>query len=105
MTHGTAASRMSDLCAAIEIIFQSKTPHPMRKSAWEGEGEGVMGFEEEDEEEVEEEVLEMREQILEYVKLDLLFLLRVRAFKAVLGRCPEFAFELLVREVEDREGG
>ena len=47
----------------------------------------------------------MREQILEYVKLDLLFLLRVRAFKRVLGRCPEFAFELLVREVEDREGG
>ena len=55
--------------------------------------------------EVEEEVLEMREQILEYVKLDLLFLLRVREFKRVLGRCPEFAFELLVREVEDREGG
>lgn len=55
--------------------------------------------------EIEEEVLEMREQILEYVKLDLLFLLRVREFKGVLGRCPEFAFELLVREVEDREGG
>ena len=62
--------------------------------------------EEEGEEiEIEEEVLEMREQILEYVKLDLLFLLRVREFKGVLGRCPEFAFELLVREVEDREGG
>lgn len=85
----------------------------MKKSAWErndghgeGGGEGVVGFADiEDEEKVEEEVLEMREQILEYVKLDLLFLLRVRAFKAVLGRCPEFAFELLVREVEDREGG
>ena len=95
MTHGTAASRMSDLCAAIEIIFQ------MPKN---GRGRtGVMGVG--DEEEVEEEVLEMREQILEYVKLDLLFLLRVREFKGVLGRCPEFAFELLVREVEDREGG
>ncbi len=98
MTHGTAASRMSDLCAAIEIIFQ--TP---RKN---GRGEIMMGVGNNDEEEeVEEEVLEMREQILEYVKLDLLFLLRVREFKAVLGRCPEFAFELLIREVEDREGG
>lgn len=92
MTHGTAASRMSDLCAAIEIIFQNTHPK------YGDEGDEV-------EEEVEEEVLEMREQILEYVKLDLLFLLRVRAFKGVLGRCPEFAFELLVREVEDREGG
>ena len=63
------------------------------------------GREEEEEIEVAEEVLEMREQLLEYVKLDLLFLLRVRAFKRVLGRCPEFAFELLIREVEDREGG
>ena len=66
----------------------------------------MMGVGDDDEgEEVEEEVLEMREQILEYVKLDLLFLLRVREFKRVLGRCPEFAFELLIREVEDREGG
>ena len=101
MTHGTAASRMSDLCAAIEILFQQKKTHPRY-----GDGFGNdEGEEEEEEEEVEEEVLEMREQILEYVKLDLLFLLRVRAFKRVLGRCPEFAFELLVREVEDREGG
>ena len=102
MTHGTAASRMSDLCAAIEIVFQSKSHHPKK-----GQGEMIIMNEcwEEEEEEDEEEVLEMREQILEYVKLDLLFLLRVRAFKGVLGRCPEFAFELLVREVEDREGG
>ena len=96
MTHGTAASRMSDLCAAIEIIFQ--TPR-------NGRGEMMNGVENDEGEEVEEEVLEMREQILEYVKLDLLFLLRVREFKGVLGRCPEFAFELLIREVEDREGG
>lgn len=95
MTHGTAASCMSDLCAAIEIIFQ--TPNHGRGRM------GEMGVGEEGE--VEEEVLEMREQILEYVKLDLLFLLRVREFKGMLGRCPEFAFELLVREVEDREGG
>ena len=98
MMHGTAASRMSDLCAAIEIIFQT----PRNGSR----GQMMMGVGDDDEgEEVEEEVLEMREQILEYVKLDLLFLLRVREFKRVLGRCPEFAFELLIREVEDREGG
>ena len=72
---------------------------------------GVGNYDDDEEEEegeeieIEEEVLEMREQILEYVKLDLLFLLRVREFKGVLGRCSEFAFELLVREVEDREGG
>ena len=97
MTHGTAASRMSDLCAAIEIIFQTSMKN--------GRGEMMNGVGNDEGEEVEEEVLEMREQILEYVKLDLLFLLRVREFKGVLGRCPEFAFELLIREVEDREGG
>ena len=105
---------MSDLCKAIEIIFQ--TPTAKNRNIGRKGGQVMMGVGNDDDDndgigmeggeiEVEEEVLEMREQILEYVKLDLLFLLRVREFKGVLGRCPEFAFELLVREVEDREGG
>ena len=104
---------MNDLCKAIEIIFQG-TPKNAKKNGNRGEINMMMmnggdGNDDDDEDEreegIEEEVLEMREQILEYVKLDLLFLLRVREFKRVLGRCPEFAFELLIREVEDREGG
>ena len=87
MTHGTAASRMADLCAAIEIVFATPS----------GEMAMEVG--------VEEDVAELREQILEYVKLDLLFLLRVREFRKVVRRCSEFGLELLVREVEDREGG
>jgi hypothetical protein len=46
----------------------------------------------------------LREQVLEYVQLDLKFLLGLDVFKALLGRCPEFGYLLLCREVEEREG-
>lgn len=73
--HGTAARSIGDLTEAIHIIF-TMTP---------------------------ENNICLREQILDYVQLDLKFLLGLREFKKVLARCPEFAFVLLVREVEDRE--